>query len=267
MRSTLRLGLLLAAVAGGLLHAQTAAPRPSTGTGTIVGHVRMTGPSAGNPIIRMGVDPVCAGAARSKRIVQEYVVRTPDGSLANAVVSLQGTFPKSQAPAQRITVNQQDCQYAPRVVAGQVGQTLMVINRDMTLHNTQSVTTKGNAFNTTQPSAGMVFSYVLKAAEIIRLKCEPHQWMIGFVAIFDHPYFAVTSTDGAFTISKVPAGRQTVRVWHEVFGEVTRQVVVKAGDTVTLDIAYAGAAKKSATGVRDVIVPPMPLGHNHALTE
>ena len=266
MRTTLRLALLFAAAAVGAAAAQTSAPRPATGTGTIVGHISMTGPSAGNPIIRMGVDPVCAAAARSKRLTQEYVVRTGDGSLANAVVSLQGTFPKSPAPAQRITVNQQDCVYAPRVVAGQVGQTLMVINRDMTLHNTQSVSTKGNTFNTTQPSVGMVFSYVLKAAEIIRLKCEPHQWMMGFVAIFDHPYFSVTGSDGAFTISKVPAGRQTVRVWHEVFGEVTRQVVVKAGETVTLDIAYTGAAKKAAT-IRDLTVPSAPLAHSHALTE
>jgi len=145
--------------------------------------------------------------------------------------------------------------YSPRVVAARVGQTLMVVNRDMTLHNVHTVAAKGNSFNTTQPNVGMVFSYVLKGAEIIKLGCEPHRWMIGFVGVVDHPYFDVSNADGAFTIRDVPAGRQTVRVWHEVFGEMTKTVVVKANGSTTVDFAYTGRAGARSEGTRELHVP------------
>jgi hypothetical protein len=34
-----------------------------SGAGTIHGHVHLTGPAPGNPIIRMGMDPMCAKLA------------------------------------------------------------------------------------------------------------------------------------------------------------------------------------------------------------
>src|SRR5438045_1169540 len=37
-----------------------AAVSAASATGTIQGHVRLTGPAPGNPIIRMGMDPMCA---------------------------------------------------------------------------------------------------------------------------------------------------------------------------------------------------------------
>lgn len=231
--------------------------------GTIVGHVRSMGAIPANPVIRMGVDPVCASMARATRQVQQFVIRNADGGLANAFVKLDGTYPATPVPSQPITIAQQNCVYGPRMVAGRVGQTLMIVNRDMTLHNVQSVTTKGNTFNITQPSVGMVFSYKLKASEIIRLKCDVHPWMTGYVASVDHPYFAMTVDDGAYMIARVPAGRRTVRVWHEVFGEMTKVVDVKPGMTTTVDFAYTGAGRKTAS-VRDLQIPDSLIARAHS---
>jgi hypothetical protein len=47
------------------------------GTGTIQGHVRLSGPAPGNPIIRMGMDPMCAKLnAGPSRPLQQIVVRS-----------------------------------------------------------------------------------------------------------------------------------------------------------------------------------------------
>ena len=63
------------------------------GTGTIKGHIKLTGPIPANPIIRMGVDPLCSRANGGKRLTKQIVVAAADGSLANVVVQLEGNLP------------------------------------------------------------------------------------------------------------------------------------------------------------------------------
>ena len=103
--------------------------------GAIKGHVRVKGKVPGNPVIRMGMDPMCAKLNAGKRPVQEIVAATADGSLANVFVSLQGSFPASPVPAEPVTIDQRACMYVPRVVGARVGQTLQVRNSDEVLHN------------------------------------------------------------------------------------------------------------------------------------
>src|SRR5215470_233356 len=99
-------------------------------TGTIKGHVHLTGKLPGNPIIRMGMDPMCAKINAGKRVIQEYVVASLDGSLANVFVRLQGNFPQTPVPSQPVTIDQRGCIYTPRVVGLRVGQTLQFKNSD-----------------------------------------------------------------------------------------------------------------------------------------
>jgi hypothetical protein len=39
--------------------------------------------------------------------------------------------------------------------------------------------------------------------------------MKGYIASFEHPYFAVTDEDGWFTLPKAPAGKYRLIVWQE----------------------------------------------------
>src|SRR5437016_8708543 len=95
-------------------------------TGTIKGHVRLDGKLPGNPIIRMGMDPMCSKMNAGKRILQEYVVATIDGSLANVFVRLQGHFPQTPLPAQPVMIDQHGCVYTRRVVGARAGQTIQI---------------------------------------------------------------------------------------------------------------------------------------------
>src|SRR6185295_1358398 len=91
-------------------------------TGTIKGHVRLSGPLPGNPVIRMGMDPMCSKMLAGKRVIQEYVVAAIDGSLANVFVRLQGNLPQTPVSNQPVTIDQRGCVYLPRVVGVRVGQ-------------------------------------------------------------------------------------------------------------------------------------------------
>ena len=216
-------------------------------TGTIQGHVRLTGPAPGNPIIRMGMDPMCAKLNAGARPVQQLVVRAADGGLANSFVTLKGTFPKVAAPSAPVVVRQVKCLDEPRVVGAMVGQTLRIVNSDTLAHETHSANSTTNTFKVTQPHSDMVFDYVLKSPqEMLHLECEVHRWMTAWVGVEPHPYFNVTNDTGAFTIANVPPGHHQIRAWHERYGWLTKTVDVKAGATATIDFAYTGQEKPGA---------------------
>ena len=207
--------------------------------GTIKGHVRVNGKVPGNPIIRMGMDPMCAKLNAGKRPVQEVVAATADGSLANVFVSLEGSFPATPVPAEPATIDQRACVYVPRVVGARVGQTLQVRNSDELLHNVHGVSAHGNSFNIGQPKAGIAHQLPLTGAEImLPITCDVHRWMTAFVGVVSHPYFATTGVGGTYAIDTVPAGTYTIRAWHERFGVVTQKVRVTAGGTSSVDFAY-----------------------------
>jgi plastocyanin len=213
-------------------------------TGTIRGHVHLTGKLPGNPIIRMGMDPMCSKMNAGKRVIQDYVAATIDGSLANVFLRLTGNFPQTPVPTQPVVIDQQGCIYSPRVVGVRVGQTVQIKNSDPLLHNVDGLSGKGNSFNVGQPRAGLVYEFKPKNEEImLHLKCDVHNWMNAYIGVVSNPYFAVSNAMGAFEIDKVPAGTYTIETWHERLGTVSKMIAVKAGAVATVDLTYASNEK------------------------
>jgi hypothetical protein len=249
---------LFAAISAAILVAlaTTSTPIVAQGaTGTIVGHVKYMGPTPVNPIIRMGADPRCNKLYVGKRPTSQAFIVGTDGAFANVLVNLDGTFPATPAPTMPVVLGQKDCQYVPRVLGARVGQTLQVKNDDPTDHNVHSQSMAGNDFNTTQPIKSMPFEFKLKAGELLHVRCDNHTWMTAYIGIFDNPYFAVSGTDGSFTIANVPAGKQSVKAWHEVMGMQTQMVDVQAGKTTTVDFTFAPGQKTESVPVHDLVVP------------
>src|SRR5271167_3533146 len=105
-------GRVLLALAGAALAAAGAgfdAAGAQARTGTIKGRISVSGKPPGNPVIRMGMDPMCAKINTGKRVVDEVVVASADGSLANAFVKLEGSFPRTAVPTEPVTIDQRGC--------------------------------------------------------------------------------------------------------------------------------------------------------------
>jgi hypothetical protein len=214
------------------------APPPAGGYGTVRGRIRLAVPPPPPEPIRMNADPMCRNAHEGRTMVQEAVVTGADGSLANVFVRLQGDFPDHPAPAAPVTIDQRGCIYTPRVVGLQLGQPLRVANSDPGLHNVHGVSTEGDGFNIGQPLAGLTNTFHPQHEGILRLQCDVHVWMFAFVGVVKHPYFAVTTTDGTFELRDVPVGVQTVRAWHEQYGDLSSSVRVEPGQVTAVDIWY-----------------------------
>ena len=57
-----------------------------------------------------------------------------------------------------------------------------------------------------------------------------------WIAVFDHPYFAITNASGSFTIDRVPPGTYTLHVWHEKTGAKTQSVTVGPSGVLSLKL-------------------------------
>ncbi len=225
------------------------------GIGTITGHVHYMGPTPVTPVIRMGADPRCNKLYVGKRPTVPTFVVGADGAFANVLVNVDGSFPNAAVPTTPVVLNQKDCMYVPRVLGARIGQTLQVTNEDPTDHNVHSLSKAGNAFNRTQLINGKPFEVTLKVSELLRITCDSHTWMTAYIDIVDNPYFAVSGTEGTFTIANVPAGKQTVKAWHEVMGMQTQMVDVQAGKTTTVDFTFAPGTKAASVPIHDLVVP------------
>lgn len=186
----------------------------------------------------MGMDPMCAAANAGKRPVNDVYVGSDDGGLGNVFVKVEGSYPGTPVPTQPVVLDQSACIYRPRVVGIRVGQVLRVKNDDNLLHNVHSDSARRNTFNVSEPKAGMHQDFTMKDEEMLRIGCDVHRWMTAWIGVVAHPYFAVSSENGAFTIANVPAGKRTITAWHEALGTLSKSVEVKPGETVTVDFVY-----------------------------
>ena len=223
----------------------TEAVATSSARGAVHGQVRVSGAVPANDVIRMNADPMCVKASRGSHVTDEAVVAAADGSLANVFVELVGNFPDTPVPSEPVSIEQHGCVYSPRVVGLRAGQALQVRNGDDGLHNVHGISTDRDGFNVSQPMGGMLNTFHPRDAGILRLKCDVHTWMVAFVGVVNHPYFAVTTADGTFTLRDVPEGTYQVRAWHEQFGTITSKVRVDAARPADVEMTYVARRASS----------------------
>jgi len=189
--------------------------------GTVSGKVTLTGWTPPPPAARM----VTCGDHQVPITDQKVVVK--NNGLDNVVIYLKNAPPSTTtanlAPA---LLDQKQCVYVPHVLALRTGQSLMVINNENLLHNVHVLPEFNPSLNFGMACCGNTHEVVFNKPEIFPAKCDVHPWMMAWIAVFDHPWFAVTSNGGKFAISHVPAGPQTFVAWHERFGEIEQTVTI-----------------------------------------
>jgi plastocyanin len=213
----LAVGLLAAAAA---LVARSAVAQ---GGGTIEAEVKYNGAPVTE---KLKVNKDTEKCGQEVRI--DKVAVGPNKGLANAVVSVpsaQGT-----PTAKKITVDQKGCAFNPHVSAMTPGE-VDFKNSDDILHNLHTYSTANPSINKAQPKFKKDMVEKFEKPEFIKLTCDVHSWMLGWIAVMPNPYFGVTDGNGATKIENVPPGKYKVEVWHETLGKQEKDVEVKAGQT------------------------------------
>jgi plastocyanin len=209
-------------------------PPPLGATGKIEGRVTVTGEVPEPQPVDTSLDPSCADAG-----LRDESILSRDGGLANVVVRLKGALPRVEVPSEPVVMDQTDCAFRPRVLGAMAEQTVQVRNSDGTLHNVHSYAGARTLFNRAQPSGARPMDTSFPAGqELVRLRCDVHPWMRGWVAVTPHPWFAISDEEGRFQIENAPVGTWDATAWHEVLGEQQGTVTVAEDSTAKLDFTF-----------------------------
>jgi Carboxypeptidase regulatory-like domain len=200
---------------------------------TIKGNVRYTGAPIEKKKVSVTIDQYICGKEKEP----EDLMLSSNNGIRNAVVSLQNPPPniKPDWKLPPAKMDQKQCSFVPRVVIVPVGETMEFLNSDRLLHNVRSAAKENSPFNRAQPHARTI-SFVFKQPELLRVDCDLHSWMRGWVVVAAHPFYAVTNEQGEFSLENVPPGKYTLQVWQESLGNMTQEVTVGSKGTTTVTI-------------------------------
>ena len=211
--------------------------------GTITGKVTLTGTPPKSQVINMSKEPECVKLNPKPRMTEDTVTG-PGDTLKNVVVFISAGAPAmSSAPTSPVSLNQQNCHYATRVLAFQVGQEVKIINSDPFSHNIHPMPITNREWNKVQLRGSPPFSASFDKQEFMPVKCNLHPWMRAYFAVLGTSYFAVTAEDGLFTLPELPPGKYTVTAWHETYGTRSQEIAVIEGQTLTIDFVYNAKSK------------------------
>lgn len=205
-----------------------------TSGATIVGEATYAGSPPGPFVIWVKKDADVFG----EKLPDERLVVSRTGKIKNVLIALEGIKEGKRWPNHPSRLLNKGGRFVPHLQVVRTGVQLEVINEDPVLHNTHAYLTGRTVFNLAQPNKGQVIRKPLKRAGLVELVCDSHGWMNGWIAVLDHPYFAITGEDGAYTITDVPPGTYTLTAWHEKLGKKQVQVTVGAAKRQRVDFTF-----------------------------
>ncbi len=173
-------------------------------------------------------------------------VRINGDALLDAVVYLEKVkegkpFPEELKTAE---IDQKACAFLPYLQAMANGGKLAMINSDPVTHNIHTYEIIGRArrtvINVSQSEQGNVVTKKIRLRKGVAMKveCDVHNFMHGWVFVAKNPYFAIVDENGNFTIDNVPPGKYVLKVWHGRLGDKETEVEVQAGGTVEASFSY-----------------------------
>ncbi len=212
---------------------------------SITGHITLKGADAAKLTqkIDVGGNPFCTSHGD---IIDSTWKVAADGSLADVVITVNGSQRASNLPTTSTLIDQTHCEFVPHTLAIQPGQTVRFHNSDLTFHNIRIArhelgTRSGgeNLANLAQASHGDENVRVFDSPGIYRLECDVHRWMRAWIVVHEGIHTAVSDVKGVYEINRALAdGDYTVQAFHPQFPKpLSKQITVREG-VATADFVF-----------------------------
>ena len=147
---------------------------------------------------------------------------------------------KPRTPKRHVMA-QRNREFNPRVMAISVGSTVAFPNFDSIFHNVFSTSPLG-AFDLGIYKTGEARELKFEKEGIIRLGCNLHANMTGYLVVVAAPSYVVTDEQGRFKFNRLAPGKYTLKACSERSqAPITREITIKPGAN-KLDIGVAADA-------------------------
>ena len=208
--------------------------------GTVTGTVALKFPLAPLASIATGTE-----AERCGPSMPDESSLMQGGGLTGVVIWLDGLRSgKAVGIERRVELESDRCKLSPRVQAAAVGSAVNIIGHDDFRQHLRFTAGGDSAPRATILLGGgeqvIPTELPFKVPGMVAVRDADRPWTRAYLAVFDHPYYAVTGSGGTFTIDGVPPGTYTLRAWHERTRVATQTVDVGANGTVKVSVELEG---------------------------
>jgi plastocyanin len=158
---------------------------------------------------------------------------------AYGLVTLEPTSGKwKPRSAKRHVMAQRNREFNPRVMAVSVGSTVAFPNFDNIFHNVFS-TSPISAFDLGIYKTGEARELKFEKEGIIRIGCNLHANMNGYIVVVAAPSYVVTDEQGRFKFKRLAPGKYKLKAWSErTKAPITQVVTIKPGsNSVNIGVA------------------------------
>ena len=178
---------------------------------------------------------LCGASAARAGDVKGKVSAEGLSSAANVAVYIDAIPGKKfDPPAEHVKVDQRNMKFVPQTVVVVRGTTVDFLNSDQVPHNVYWPSIGGNKalrHSLTIVSPGDKKSFQFDNLGAVQLLCNMHADVVGYIVVVPTRYFALTGSDGSFTIKDEPPGKYTLKTWSAEGKPTTQAIAIAAGDT------------------------------------
>lgn len=151
-----------------------------------------------------GVAPRTAPAAADPNEFERMVLYLEGGNSA-------------PAPAETVTIEQQDSRFDPDIVIVPVGSTVQFPNSDPIFHNVFSLS-RSQPFDLGYFPQGQSRAVKFNHTGVVQVYCHIHAAMYAAIVVTSSRWFGKAAADGRLSWSGVPAGHYRLIAWHKIAG-------------------------------------------------
>ena len=159
----------------------------------------------------------CCGVQAQAGSLTVSVKQRNDKPLVGAVITLEAP---ALPPAQPVTaiMDQLNLAFVPDVLVIPLHSKVLFPNSDVISHQVYSFSS-ARQFQLPLYRGKAYPPVVFDQPGVVTLGCNIHDNMLAYIVVTNAPYFGRTGADGALTLTNLPPGKYSLRVWHPLLNE------------------------------------------------
>lgn len=218
--------------------------------GALKGRVTLTGPVPKARSFHLVHAPnieFCSRISDGKghRLLFEFTVSQNRG-LKDTIVTLTNAQKGKPFPQKMQTFHIDRCRAKNYVIGIKNSENILIENTDPIQHEiatyeVRNVYPEQTSNKPVPPKSSQVRSaFVRKDAEEFTIKCNLHPFLQTRGFMVENPYYAVTDSNGNFSIEDIPPGTYEVAARHTYIPSKRGTVTIKADEETTIDFEFNG---------------------------